>query len=129
MANKRKFPRLANDWILKYRKIKRNGHQENPLNSLMLNLSGGGVCFTATEELAPETAVALEMQPPDLESPVIAIANTIWCKKRRRDNLFDIGCEFWWIGWKDDNAQAQLADYIKTNTKDCNGQACALDDD
>ena len=128
MAEPRKFPRLANDWQLKYQKIKRERFQEQSLESFILNVSGGGLCFTAKEEFPPETLLAVEMQAQALESPVIAIVNTVWCQKRRLDAMYDLGCEFWWIGWKDDNAQKQLSDYIKTNTENCEGEACVLDD-
>lgn len=73
MADKRKFPRLADDGRLKYQ---------------------------------------------------IIIANTIRCDKRRNDDMYDIGCEFWWVGWKNNDIQKSLADYIIEQTRNSKNTAC-----
>jgi hypothetical protein len=113
---KRKFPRIEPNWQLKYRKLEKHVDQGSPLSSLAINLSGGGVCFATRNEIAPDSLLALELESPELKMPIIAMARTVWCKKRHYDEMFDLGCEFYWVGWKDDSAQQSLADYIKSQT-------------
>jgi hypothetical protein len=126
MFKKRKFPRVDQGWNLKYRKLENTVDQKSPLSSLAINVSGGGICFTARSEVPVGTLLALEIESPDLEMPVIAMARTAWCKKRRMGDMYDVGCEFYWVGWKDDSAQKSLADYIKRQTSACDDEACSL---
>ena len=128
MLKKRKFPRIDPNWQLKYRTLEKHVDQNSPLSSLAINVSGGGVCFTSKSEVPAETMLALEIESPDLEMPIIAMAKAVWCKKRRMDAMFDVGCEFYWVGWKDDSAQKSLADYIKTQTDACDDEACVVED-
>jgi c-di-GMP-binding flagellar brake protein YcgR len=116
MLKKRKFPRIDQNWQLKYRKLEKHVDQGSPLSSLAINLSGGGVCFTTRDAVTPDSLLALEIEAPELKMPIIAMARAVWCKKRHFDDLFDLGCEFYWVGWKDDSAQKSLADYIKNQT-------------
>jgi hypothetical protein len=60
--------------------------------------------------------------------PIIAMAKAVWCKKRRMDDMFDLGCEFYWVGWKDDSAQKSLADFIKDQTGTSPDEACVVED-
>ena len=128
MLKKRKFPRIHQNWQLKYRKLEKHVDANSPLSGLAINLSGGGVCFTTRDEIMPESLLALEIESPELQMPIIAMARAVWCKKRHFDDLFDLGCEFYWVGWKDDSAQQSLADYIKTQTADYQGEASAVED-
>lgn len=128
MMKKRKFPRIHQNWQLKYRKLEKHVDQNSPLSSLAVNLSGGGVCFTTRDEIEPESLLALEIDSPELQMPIIAMARAVWCKKRHFDELFDLGCEFYWVGWKDDSAQQSLADYIKKQTADYEGEASMAED-
>ena len=66
----------------------------------------------ATEALEKETMVALEIDSDDFCSAILALANVAWCKPR--GNNYEVGAEFWWIGWRDD--QAQSADKFKPIT-------------
>jgi len=128
MMKKRKFPRIHQNWQLKYRKLEKHVDANSPLSSLAINLSGGGVCFTTRDEIAPESLLALEIESPELQMPIIAMARAVWCKRRHFDEMFDLGCEFYWIGWKDDSAQQSLAEYIKTQTADFHGEASVVED-
>ena len=128
MLKKRKFPRIHQNWQLKYRKLEKHVDANSPLSGLAINLSGGGVCFTTRDEIAPESLLALEIESPELQMPIIAMARAVWCKRRHFDEMFDLGCEFYWVGWKDDSAQQSLADYIKTQTADYQGEASAVED-
>jgi hypothetical protein len=128
MLKKRKFPRIDPNWQLKYRTLEKHVDQNSPLSSLAMNVSGGGVCFTTKSEVPAETMLALEIESPDLEMPIIAMAKAVWCKKRRLDDMFDLGCEFYWVGWKDDSAQKSLADFIKDQTEACDDEACVVEE-
>ncbi|MCB2169258.1 MAG: PilZ domain-containing protein [Deltaproteobacteria bacterium] len=126
MLKKRKFPRIDQNWHLKYRMLEKHVDQNSPLSSLAINVSGGGVCFTAKNEVPADAMLALEIESPDFEMPIIAMAKAVWCKKRRMDDMYDLGCEFYWVGWKDDSAQKSLADFIKDQTDACGDEACAV---
>jgi len=128
MLKKRKFPRIDPNWQLKYRTLEKHVDQNSPLSSLAINVSGGGVCFTTKSEVPAETMLALEIESPDLEMPIIAMAKAVWSKKRHMDNMYDLGCEFYWVGWKDDSAQKSLADFIKDQTDACDDEACVVED-
>ena len=128
MLKKRKFPRIDQNWHLKYRTLEQHVDQNSPLSSLAINVSGGGVCFTTKHEVPANALLALEIDSPDLEMPIIAMAKTSWCKKRRMDDMFDLGCEFYWVGCKDDSAQKSLADFIKDQTATSDDEACVVED-
>jgi len=118
---KRKFPRLDESWNLTYRVIDRASIAGSPINALMLNVSGGGVCFSSAEPLAPESILAVEMESVELESPVICLARCVWCNPKKLDGRYDVGAEFFWVGWKDDSAQVKIANYVKDHTVDASG--------
>ena len=128
MLKKRKFPRIDQNWHLKYRRLEQHVDQNSPLSSLAINVSGGGVCFTTKHEVPANALLALEIDSPDLEMPIIAMAKAVWSKKRRMDDMFDLGCEFYWVGWKDDSAQKSLADFIKDQTATSDDEACVVED-
>lgn len=127
MLKKRKFPRINQSCQLKYRRLDKHVDQGSPLSSLAMNLSGGGVCFTTRDEVVPDSILALEIESPGLKMPIIAMARAVWCKKRHFDDLYDLGCEFYWVGWKDDSAQQSLADYIKRQTSRAEGTAQVIE--
>ena len=112
MFDKRKFPRLGEIWELDYRTIKLEQFKKNPLSSFTVNISGGGIRFEADEEIPTGTMLALELKSTIFPTSIIGLAKTIWCKKKRKEDKYDVGVEFWWTGWKDNNAQQKVADYI-----------------
>jgi len=112
MFDKRKFPRLGEIWELDYRTIKLEQFKKNPLSSFTVNISGGGICFEADEEIPEGTMLALELKSTIFPTSIIGLAKTIWCKKKRKEDKYDVGVEFWWTGWKDNDAQLKVADYI-----------------
>jgi len=111
MIEKRKYPRLDENWKMTYRRL--DLHDIEPISTFTLNISGGGACFSADEKLEPGSLIALELKSPHLLSPIIAIARVIWCRRKGLRGKYDIGVEFWWIGWKDDGAQETIAKYIR----------------
>jgi c-di-GMP-binding flagellar brake protein YcgR len=115
MRDKRKFPRLKNEWQLTYRVLEEDRFLNDPIRQFTVNISGGGICFTSHEELKPNTMVALELESDQFTSPILAMAKVVW-SKRARDG-YEVGAEFWWIGWQNNDAQQAIASYIATETK------------
>jgi hypothetical protein len=86
----------------------------DPIKSLALNISGGGVCFEATDNLQKGVLVALDIRSDDFKAPILALAKVVWCKPHRA--MYQVGAEFWWVGWGDDQAQTTIANYVATQT-------------
>jgi len=112
MLEGRKFPRLNETWDLDYRIITSEEFRAAPISSFTVNISGGGVCFEANEEISKGTILALELKSTAFSASIIALAKTTWCKKKGKNDKYDVGAEFWWIGWEDNDAQQSLAEYI-----------------
>lgn len=112
MSDARKFPRLNKNWQFTYRVLDKEKISEKPLCQVTVNISGGGVCFRSTEQLAPKTALAIEMESEEFPSPIMALANVVWCRGLEGD--YEVGAEFWWIGWKDNNAQQSISTSISS---------------
>ncbi len=116
MRDKRKFPRLRSEWQLTYRVLEDDKFLADPIRQFTVNISGGGICFTSEAELNTNTMVALELVSEQFPSPILALAKVVWCKQPREG--YEVGAEFWWIGWQNDDAQQSIANYITTVTKE-----------
>ena len=116
MLDRRKFPRLDEQWDVGYRTITSEEFKMDPISGLTVNISGGGICFEADEDIPKGTMLALELKSDAFPSPIIALAKTSWCKQEKRKEKYEIGAEFWWIGWKDSSAQETVAEYIGKQT-------------
>jgi hypothetical protein len=112
MFDKRKFPRLGEIWELDYRKIGLGEFKKDPLSTFTVNISGGGIHFEVDEEIPKGTMLALELRSTTLPSTIIGIGKTAWCKMGKQEDKYNVGIEFWWTGWRDNDAQKALADYI-----------------
>jgi len=112
MDDKRKFPRLGEIWDMNFRTITAEEFKKNPISSFTMNISGGGICFEVDKEIPTGTMLACELKSTVFPSPIIVLAKTIWCKKEKKKDIFDVGAEFWWTGWKDNDAQEAVSDYI-----------------
>jgi c-di-GMP-binding flagellar brake protein YcgR len=110
--DQRKYPRLGTIWDVEYRVLTSEEFEGNPLQSFTVNISGGGICFEAREEIKPGTILTLEMKSPIFPSAILALAKAVWCRKNTEKGKYEVGVEFWWTGWKDRNAQEAVADYI-----------------
>jgi hypothetical protein len=86
----------------------------DPIKSLAFNISGGGVCFEATDNLQKGVLVALDIRSDDFKAPILALAKVVWCKSHGA--MYQVGAEFWWVGWGDDQAQTTIANYVATQT-------------
>ena len=60
--------------------------------------------------LQPGALAALEIRSDDFNAPILALAKVIWCKPK--GDVYEIGAEFWWIGWGDKQAQTTIANYV-----------------
>ena len=116
MRDKRKFPRLKSEWQLTYRVLEDDKFLVDPIRQFTVNISGGGICFTSEEELGLNTMVALELASDQFPSPILALAKVVWCKRTR--DKYEVGAEFWWIGWQNNDAQQSIANYIASTTKE-----------
>ena len=110
MLNRRKFPRLDEQWKLNYRILDAQKFAREPIRQYSVNISGGGICFLAEEEVPVDTMLALDLQSDNLPAPMVALARVVRCKQVQ--DKYEIGCEYWWIGWQNDDAQRSMADYI-----------------
>jgi len=111
-SEKRRYPRLKKACLLRYRVVEGEVLSQEGAEALTVNISGGGVAFQVSEAIAPGALLALELTLPEFESPVVSLGRTVWCEPR--DNgRFELGLEFWWIGWADDGAQKAISESIK----------------
>ena len=104
MTDERKFPRITEGWKITYRKLENETILNESFNNYTVNISGGGICFQSENEVVPNTTVAIEMDSEEFPSPVMALARVVWSKPAEQG--YEIGAEFWWVGWKDSNAQS-----------------------
>ncbi|MGE3541055.1 MAG: PilZ domain-containing protein [Candidatus Tectimicrobiota bacterium] len=111
---KRRFPRLSKDFQVSYRMVNQEQFEHDPVHTLAVNISGGGVCFEANEDIPKGALVALEIRSDDFSAPILALAKVVWCKQK--SGAYHVGAEFWWIGWGDNKAQATIAHYVASHT-------------
>jgi PilZ domain len=116
----RKYPRVKESCDLKYHIIEEaGGERAEGQGGVSVNISGGGMCFLSNDPITPGSMVALEMSLSHLPTPVVSLGRVVWCEESeaRRDR-FDVGIEFWWIGWADEEAQGQMLQYIQLKLKE-----------
>lgn len=114
MFKRRTYPRIDKDCRIAYKLIDSDQFGGAPINSFAVNISGGGLCFTTREPFAKGAMVALDIATTDAPSSILALAQVKWCKDR--GDHFDIGAEFWWIGWRDSHVQHSMADFLSKHT-------------
>jgi hypothetical protein len=110
-SEKRRFPRLKDSCVLRYRKVEADTLPEEGIDALTVNISGGGICFSSPTPVDPGALLAVELTLPDFSSPVVSFGRAVWCEVD--GDAYKVGMEFWWIGWGDDGAQKAVSDYIK----------------
>ena len=112
MKDKREFLRLSEIWDLNYKIIDLEDIKKSSINSLTVNISGGGVLFEADEKIPEGAMLVLELKSKHFPSPIIAIAKSVWCKKAKKKEQFEVGVQFWWSGWKDNDSQDAVSEHI-----------------
>ncbi len=110
--DKRRFPRLKESCSIRFRHVESDSFPQEGTDALTVNISGGGICFVSAEKLAHDSLLAIELTLPEFDSPVVSLGRTVWCEPLD-DGKFEVGMEFWWIGWGDDGAQQAISGYIK----------------
>jgi PilZ domain-containing protein len=115
MKEYREFPRLHAACDLSWRVIDDAAaaqvpHPPEQSAGFLQNISGGGLCFSVDSPPALGAMVALRMGLPGVPAPVIALGSVKWCEPAA--GRHDVGVEFWWIGWQDEGAQANLGNFI-----------------
>lgn len=109
----RRFPRIGENCAVTYRVIKDEKFEAGAIDGSAVNISGGGICFGATEEMQSGAMVAIEIHLPNFPSTVVALGRVVWSKVNARTEQFDTGIEFWWIGWRELQAQEAMLDYVR----------------
>jgi hypothetical protein len=111
-ADVRKYPRVSEDCEVNCELIDDDVRPEGQ-DGVALNISGGGMCFSTLGPLPVGAMVALQVNLPQLPSRVVALAKVCWSRPQADTGKFDNGVEFWWIGWRDEQAQDAMLDYVK----------------
>jgi hypothetical protein len=83
---------------------------EDQSAGFLQNISGGGLCFSTPAAPQIGALLALRMGLPGVPSPVIALGSVKW--REPSSGGHDVGVEFWWIGWQDEDAQVNLGNFI-----------------
>jgi hypothetical protein len=112
MKDKREFLRLSEIWDLNYKIIELEDIKKSSINSLTVDISGGGVRFEANKKIPEGTMLLLELKSKHFPSPIIAVAKSVWCKKAKKKDKFEVGLQFWWTGWKDNDSQDAVSEHI-----------------
>ncbi|MEN8150252.1 MAG: PilZ domain-containing protein [Planctomycetota bacterium] len=110
-SENRKFPRLKDSCVLRFRQVEADTLPEEGVDALTVNISGGGICFSSPSAVEVGTLLAIELTLPDFNSAVVSFGRAVWCEPS--GGKFQVGLEFWWIGWGDDGAQRAITEYIK----------------
>ena len=80
------------------------------------SISGGGVCVSMPEDPGMGNLLALTMHLPNMDSAVISLGKVAWSRPGDGGE-WDVGVEFWWVGWEDKDAQESIRDYISSTLK------------
>ena len=113
MVSPRRFPRLRKEFQITYKLVDQEKFHKDPISTLVLNISGGGVCFEAIDRLEKGALVFLDIRSDDFTAPFLALAKVVWCTQR--GERYRVGVEFWWVGWADNHVQAAVANYVTTH--------------
>jgi hypothetical protein len=114
-SEKRRFPRLREACAIRVRPIAGASLPGDGVEAMTVNISGGGLCYRSATRVEAGEFLAVELTLPEFTSPVVAMGRAVYCEEQAAG--FDVGVEFWWVGWGDDSAQRAIADYIKTELR------------
>ncbi len=112
-VRRRKYPRVKESCNVKYHVVQGPAEQLKEQGAAAVNIGGGGMCFSADQQIEPGAMIAMEMTLSELPTPVVSLGRVVWCEQTEGPDQFDVGVEFWWVGWADQEAQAQMLKYIK----------------
>ena len=121
---RRKYPRVKENCTVRFKVVEEapaecKGGSETGLCSALpgnegvaVNISGGGMCFASDKSVQPGAMITCEMKLSQLPTPVVSFGKVAWCEQSDAPGKFDIGVEFWWIGWSDQEAQERMLRYV-----------------
>jgi hypothetical protein len=114
-AERRKFPRLRESCSIRVKPIAGAQFASENQDAIAVNISGGGLCYRARDAVTAGDFLAVEMALPEFSSPIVAMGRAVFCEPAAEG--YEVGIEFWWVGWGDDSAQRAISDYIKTELR------------
>lgn len=109
--DRRRFPRLRESCHIRVKSLDEGGVPARGVDAITVNISGGGLCYLSQEPVEEGRFLAVELELPEFGSPVVALARASYCGPAGAG--YEIGIEFWWVGWGDESAQRAIAEYIK----------------
>lgn len=118
-AEQRDFPRVSSRCLVDFRQVDDDSRFDvikNSSQGLLQNISGGGICVRMPENPGDGKLLALTIQLPNLPTSVISLGKVCWT--RPADDEWDVGIEFWWVGWEDQSAQEQIRTFISSTLSD-----------
>ena len=110
----RKFPRVSENCRIRYRLVEDEALQQNGRSVAAVNISGGGVRFTTDTPLPAGRVAVLELDLPGMPSGIVAIGKVVWSGRTPGGAGFENGVEFWWVGWRAEDVQQAMLDYVST---------------
>jgi hypothetical protein len=114
-AEHRRFPRLREACAIRVKPIAGASVPGDGVDAMTGNISGGGLCYRSPEPVRTGDFLAVEMNMPEFSSPIVAMGRAAYCDRGAAG--YEVGIEFWWVGWGDDSAQRAISDYIKTELR------------
>jgi c-di-GMP-binding flagellar brake protein YcgR len=108
----RKYPRVKESCRVKYRIVEDPVLQPEERGGVAVNISGGGMCFASDHEIPAGAMLAMELSLEELPTPVVSLGRVVWCDRADTEGRYDVGVEFWWIGWADSEAQTRMLEYV-----------------
>jgi len=112
---RRRFPRLSTACAIRVRPLSGVNLTGDGIEGMTVNISGGGLRYKSEACVELGAFLAVELRLPDFPSPVLALARAAFCSSDGPP--FEVGLEFWWVGWGDDSAQRAISDFIKTELR------------
>ena len=114
-AERRKFPRLRDTCSIRVKPLAGASMPADGIDAMTVNISGGGLCYRSPEPVETGDFLAVEMSLPEFSSSVVAMGRAVYCDRGAEG--YEVGIEFWWVGWGDDSAQRAISEYIKTELR------------
>lgn len=117
IRDNRSFWRVAESCAMSWRPVGDDPmfEQLSRQKGVMKNISGGGVCFRSPNDPGTGAMLALSLDLPGLPTSVLSLGRVVWTKAV--GDGFDVGVEFWWIGWKDEEVQQKIRGFIAQKLK------------
>lgn len=112
---RRRFPRLRENCRIRVRPIVGAREQGTPFEAMTVNISGGGLRFRSETGIEAGEFLAVELTLPEFPTPVVALARSVFAQPAGA--MFEVGIEFWWVGWGDDSAQRAISEHIKSQLR------------